>query len=154
MAGRVTITDGTPTRLRSAADLYSEQVTLMAEGTPFTVLDGPTCADGYRWWQLALDDGTTGWAAEASTDTYFLEPDTQSSARVTANLQALYTFDEGGGLLINDVSGVGAPMDLTIDNQYAVIWAADGLTLNSATVIDSRGQSISPPAVHSSRRMP
>jgi hypothetical protein len=62
-----------------------------------------------------------------------------SSPRVTANLQALYTFDEGGGLLINDVSGVGAPMDLTIDNQYAVTWAADGLTLNSATVIDSRG---------------
>jgi hypothetical protein len=74
MAGRVTITDGTPTRLRSAADLYSEQVTLMAEGTPFTVLDGPTCADGYRWWQLQLDDGTTGWAAEASPDEYFLEP--------------------------------------------------------------------------------
>jgi hypothetical protein len=115
MAGRVTVTDGTPTRLRSAADLYSEQVTLMAEGTPFTVLDGPTCADGYRWWQLQLDDGTTGWAAEASTDTYFLEPDTQSSARVTTNLQALYTFDEGGGLLINDVSGVGSPMDLTIE---------------------------------------
>jgi WD40 repeat protein len=62
-----------------------------------------------------------------------------TSTRVTANLQALYTFDEGSGLLINDVSGVGAPMDLTIDNQYAVTWAADGLTLNSATVIDSRG---------------
>jgi hypothetical protein len=49
-----------------------------------------------------------------------------TSDRVTANLQALYTFDEGSGLLINDVSGVGAPMDLTIDNQYAVTWAAGG----------------------------
>jgi WD40 repeat protein len=95
------------------------------------------------------DDGLT-----ASDTVVITVQAATTSARVTANLQALYTFDEGGGLLINDVSGVGAPMDLTIDNQYAVTWAADGLTLNSATVIDSRGQSISPPAAHSSRRMP
>jgi WD40 repeat protein len=80
------------------------------------------------------DDGLT------ASDTVVITVQAAStSARVTANLQALYTFDEGGGLLINDVSGVGAPMGLTIDNQYAVTWSADGLTLNSATVIDSRG---------------
>jgi hypothetical protein len=66
------------------------------------------------------DDGLT------ASDTVVITVQAAStSARVTANLQALYTFDEGGGLLINDVSGVGAPMDLTIDNQYAVTWAAD-----------------------------
>jgi hypothetical protein len=67
------------------------------------------------------DDGLT------ASDTVVITVQAAStSARVTANLQALYTFDEGGGLLINDVSGVGAPMDLTIDNQYAVTWAAGG----------------------------
>ncbi len=74
MDGQVAFTDGTPSRLRSAPDLYSAQVTMMAEGTPFTVLDGPTCMDGYRWWQLRLGDGTLGWAAEADTAGYFLEP--------------------------------------------------------------------------------
>ena len=74
LTGQVAFTDGTPSRLRSAPDRYSAQIALMAEGTPFTVLDGPTCMDGYRWWQLSLSDGTLGWAAEADTTTYFLEP--------------------------------------------------------------------------------
>jgi hypothetical protein len=53
--------------------LDGAQVALMAEGTPFDVIGGPWCADGYRWWQLQLADGTQGWSAEADTSGYFLE---------------------------------------------------------------------------------
>lgn len=71
--GRVTFTDGTGTRLRSEPNTYSTQLQIMPEGTSFNILAGPVCGSGYRWWQIELDDGTTGWAAEASTERYFLE---------------------------------------------------------------------------------
>lgn len=72
--GRVTYTDGTGTRLRSEPATDADLRTTMAEGTAFTVLDGPFCADGYKWWKLQLADGTVGWAAEGDDETYFLEP--------------------------------------------------------------------------------
>jgi hypothetical protein len=41
-------------------------------------------------------------------------------------LVALYTFKEGSGTSVNDVSGVGTPMNLTIGNAAAVEWLPDG----------------------------
>ncbi len=76
--GRVAFTGGTSSRLRAAPGIHSTELTLMAEGTAFDVVGGPTCASGYRWWQLELDDSTVGWAAEADTQTYFLEPVSQA----------------------------------------------------------------------------
>jgi hypothetical protein len=76
--GQVTFTDGTPSRLRSAPGTDSEGITQMPEGTPFTIIGEPYCADEYRWWQIQLDDGTVGYAAETSMiadeGEYFLEP--------------------------------------------------------------------------------
>jgi len=38
------------------------------------VLDGPTCADGYRWWQVRLEaDGTIGWVADSDQVGYWIE---------------------------------------------------------------------------------
>ncbi|MBN1671324.1 MAG: FecR domain-containing protein [Kiritimatiellae bacterium] len=39
------------------------------------------------------------------------------TVRVTAGLQALYTFREGTGPLVQDVSGVGVPFDLTLSGS-------------------------------------
>jgi Tol biopolymer transport system component len=72
--GRVTFTDGTPSRLRAEPGIRSAEITQMAEGTEFDVIGGPICINGFRWWQLELDDTTTGWAAEADGAVYFLEP--------------------------------------------------------------------------------
>lgn len=47
------------------------QATAEAE---FTIVDGPACSGGYRFWQIALDDSTVGWAAEAGRTDYFMEP--------------------------------------------------------------------------------
>jgi hypothetical protein len=71
---RVTFTDGTPSRLREAPGLDEAEIAQMAEGTEFSVVGGPWCADEYRWWQLELDDGMIGWSAEGDTESYFLEP--------------------------------------------------------------------------------
>ena len=55
--------------------------------------------------------------------------------RVSDGLLALYTFDEGSGSTVHDVSGVGTPLDLTIANTGAVSWLpSGGLTFNSATI--------------------
>jgi hypothetical protein len=72
--GQVAFTDGTASRLRVAPGTDEQEISLMPEGTVFDVTDGPYCADGYRWWQLELDDQTTGWAAEADNTDCFLEP--------------------------------------------------------------------------------
>ena len=60
--------------------------------------------------------------------------------RVTSGLQVLYTFEEGSGTTVHDVSGVGSPLDLTVENGAAVEWMpAGGLSINSSTIVASAG---------------
>jgi hypothetical protein len=56
---------------------------------------------------------------------------------VSGRLQVLYTFNEGGGDLVRDTSGVGDPVDLTIEDVSAVTWTEGGLSINSPTLISS-----------------
>jgi hypothetical protein len=64
---------------------------------------------------------------------------TGSGDRVTAGLQVLYTFEEGQGTVVHDVSGVGSAMDLNIASAAAVTWVAGGLSVDSPTTITSPG---------------
>jgi hypothetical protein len=61
----------------------------------------------------------------------------QKPGRVTSNLQVLYDFQEGAGSFVNDVSGVGTALRLTIANTANVTWVTGGLRVNSATTIQS-----------------
>lgn len=61
------------------------------------------------------------------------------SGRVSLNLQALYTFEEGAGTVVHDVSGVGAPLDLAISNTAGINWLASGLSVTAPTLIASPG---------------
>ena len=38
----------------------------MAAQTRFTILEGPVCADGYRWWRIRTPSGQEGWTADGS----------------------------------------------------------------------------------------
>jgi len=61
-------------------------------------------------------------------------------ARSTRGLQALYLFKEGSGNVVHDVSGAGAPLDLTIGDPSAVSWLrGGGLSVGSPVVIASAG---------------
>ncbi|HVR35247.1 MAG TPA: PA14 domain-containing protein, partial [Methylomirabilota bacterium] len=61
-------------------------------------------------------------------------------ARVIDGLQALYTFQEKSGTVINDVSGVGLPLNLNISEPDKVTWLpGGGLAVNSETRILSTG---------------
>jgi|GEM_PF-553146 len=59
--------------------------------------------------------------------------------RITQGLIALYTFQEGDGVTVTDVSNVGTPMDLTIVDPANVTWEIDGLSVNIPTLIGSDG---------------
>ncbi|MBW2554898.1 MAG: LamG domain-containing protein, partial [Deltaproteobacteria bacterium] len=61
-----------------------------------------------------------------------------AGARVTNDQVALYTFKEGSGTTVNDVSGVGAPLNLTVANEAAISWIpGGGLSVDSSTLIES-----------------
>jgi len=53
-----------------------------------------------------------------------------SAARVTDAIALLYTFDEGAGTVVHDVSGVGTAVDLTIEQPQNTTWTLGGLVIN------------------------
>ncbi|XZE54451.1 DUF1592 domain-containing protein [Planctomycetaceae bacterium SH139] len=57
------------------------------------------------------------------------------AGRVSEGLQALYTFAEGRGNMVRDLSASGEAYDLRIADPGAVTWRADGLTLHASTII-------------------
>ena len=60
--------------------------------------------------------------------------------RVTQGIVALYDFAQGSGSTVPDVSGVGAPLDLLIQDPDAVKWLpGGGLAVTASTVIASAG---------------
>lgn len=71
--GRVTIIDGTFTRLRATPG--GDVIERMVEGTTFTFVGGPACTSLYTWWQIKLSNGTIGWVAESDGSRYFVEID-------------------------------------------------------------------------------
>jgi hypothetical protein len=56
--------------------------------------------------------------------------------RVTDGLLAFYTFDEGSGLTVLDTSGVGEPLDLTVDSG-TVYWISGGLAISDVALLKS-----------------
>ena len=57
-------------------------------------------------------------------------------ANASGDPLVLYTFDEGKGSVVRDVSGNGAPLDLDIHNVENVRWlSGGGLTIDQPTVI-------------------
>jgi len=59
-------------------------------------------------------------------------------SRVISGLQALYTFEEGIGTMVLDVSGVEPLLHLTVRDEAAVDWIpGGGLSITSSTIISS-----------------
>ncbi len=57
--------------------------------------------------------------------------------RVADGLISLYEFEEGAGSSIADSAGVGAPIDLTIQNSAAITWVTGGMRVDSEAIIES-----------------
>jgi hypothetical protein len=78
-----------------------------------------------------ISDGNGGTATATVTVTV------TAPARVTTGIQARYDFNEGSGSTVSDTSGVGSPLNLTINNTSNVSWVPGGLTVNTATAISN-----------------
>ncbi|MBI5935255.1 MAG: SH3 domain-containing protein [Chloroflexi bacterium] len=63
-------------RLRNAPAKSASTIVYVNTGAQFTVIGGPSCSDNWSWWNVRLDDGTTGWLAEGgdAVDPYFICP--------------------------------------------------------------------------------
>ena len=68
------------------------------------------------------------------------EPSPPPTDRVTQGLRVLYTFQDGSGKTVHDVSNVGNPLNLTLENEGAATWMPEGgLSINSPAIISSAG---------------
>jgi hypothetical protein len=85
--------------------------------------------------------GTAGSAAGSGDadigDADLTDAGPDAPARVTGDLVALYTFEEGSGTQVLDRSGFGAPLDLVIPDVSKVVWGVGSLTVTEATLIAS-----------------
>ena len=80
-------------------------------------------ADNDRQFRVVLTNALGTTISEAATLTV---TDTDTSDRVTADLEALYLFNSGSGDIIRDVAGAQGPLDLTITDPAAVNWLSGG----------------------------
>ncbi len=71
MAAR--ITPGDPNRLRDSFSTSATQIGAIPGGGALTIVGGPECRDGFRWWQVEYD-GQTGWTVEGNDSADFIEP--------------------------------------------------------------------------------
>jgi hypothetical protein len=95
--------------------------------TPATAWIGP---DTFTY---TISDGAGGTATATVNITV------QAPPRVSTNIQVLYAFNEGSGTTVNDTSGVGTPLNLTVANAAAVTWLPGALSINSNTLVQSAG---------------
>jgi len=70
----------------------------------------------------------------AGTDTDQVAIDANDTERISTNLLAAYDYSEGAGDTVNDVSGVGTPLDLTITDSSQATWIDDALALQGTSI--------------------
>jgi hypothetical protein len=49
-------------RVRAGPGTDFATMTIVSDGTEFTVLEGPQSQSGFEWWRLEMSDGAIGWA--------------------------------------------------------------------------------------------
>lgn len=110
----------------------------------------PATLNGTNW-QISIDDvpdvARSWWIeARAIAGTRYQAPPARHrvqvsgvSGRVHEGILALYTFDEGRGAIVQDVSGFGEPLNLVIEDPAAVQWEQGHLVVTNPTLIASPG---------------
>ena len=141
--------------LRVTAPEETKQVTFTWEtDTDAGSIGTVTEADGEDVWTVEWDTTTVPDAGYVLTATAFDQVDSGSELaseargvvirnepleRVGEGLLTLYNFQEGSGSIVHDVSGVGDPLDLDIEDPGAVTWENGSLDLTAQNRIASSG---------------
>src|SRR5688572_26623234 len=97
-------------------------------GTTSEGIDGSTSAEGGGG---DVDARTQADGADIATGTPLPPP----KGRVPGAL-ALYTFEENAGAIVNDVSGIAPPLNLTIPGT-GTSWIAGALVINASSLLTS-----------------
>ena len=61
MGAKAVVTAGAGLNMRSGAGTGHSRVKTLGKGVVLEIVGGPQEADGYTWWQVRDDAGTTGW---------------------------------------------------------------------------------------------
>lgn len=138
---------------------YSLTITPQGNGASFFINTAPAIDSGggllpthnafhLLGTMIGFDEDTTYSVPEVqfalTTNTaYWFDPNCSSGNQWNPVLPnclspiVLYTFEEGSGTTVNDVSGVGTPLNLTVQNGAATSWVPGALSINSSTIIES-----------------
>jgi VCBS repeat-containing protein len=110
-------------------------------------MHGTLDLDPYGSFTYTADPGYTGTDSftyvasdgvqEGNIATVTITVNAETGGRVTDGLVVLYDFGEGSDTTVHDISGVGTPLDLTIQTGSVSWLSGGGLSVNSSTVIRS-----------------
>ncbi|GAB4407588.1 MAG: hypothetical protein Kow00106_00470 [Anaerolineae bacterium] len=70
----VTEEDPRPLNIRAEPNLAAQRIAQARPGETMQITGGPLCESGFLWWEVRLDNGITGWAAEGDQSAYFFAP--------------------------------------------------------------------------------
>jgi hypothetical protein len=73
VGGSGLVTPGLPNKLRAGPHKSDTVIGSMPAGAIFSVIGGPICGDGLRWWQVTYK-GLNGWTADGQGTEYWLLP--------------------------------------------------------------------------------
>jgi alpha-2-macroglobulin len=131
MRGLVSPSDPTPLNVRATPERRGSLIAQIPPPTTFDVIGGPTCADSIIWWQIRTQDGVTGWVAEGTNGSYFIDPIT--SSEMPANLADANAADKplAPGLYF---LAFGSPdlYEVYYDLEHAMMVATANVTLKFA----------------------
>ncbi len=102
---------GTAVRLRTNTALDATMIRELRAGTRMTILSGPYCSQGYRWWEARMEtDGRTGYLADSDSGGYWITTVTPAPPAESINFYAdATTITSGQCTTIHwDVEGIKA----------------------------------------------
>ncbi len=76
VGGRAVVAGGLaePNPLYAVPETASTVIFRAGAGSSMTIIGGPICDDGRRWWRVALNDGSRGWIADGDSGSHWLLP--------------------------------------------------------------------------------
>lgn len=107
--------------LRAAPGLNARDIGGLRVGDLVTLISGPACASGIKWWQIG--GATPGWIAEATETVSYLEPAPITAADLRSPLE---------GLSVDTITGTTTPPNPADQCPPA----NGGISVNFATVAD------------------
>lgn len=131
VGGQARVLPGDANNVRDAASRGGALVGSIPSGEVFDVLAGPTCADGFNWWNVQYGD-LTGWTAEGSGTDYWVEPYDASAPTATPAPTSAPTSTPVPQPVITFESPIEAVNVIEIGTQVRVI--NDDVTANTVTL--------------------